>query len=139
MKLNKFSSGCSRSNRSANLIKKNKHLWQNLHQSCSHCLIHLISWRLFICLPRSFSVSFISCETCWNGVLSNNVICCQQTMTDVVGNPEEERRAEFYYQPWAQEAVCRYFYSKVSFFTFYYTFIEWIVTRSSWTFMVHSR
>lgn len=38
---------------------------------------------------------------------------CSQTMTDVVGNPEEERRAEFYYQPWAQEAVCRYFYSKV--------------------------
>lgn len=36
-----------------------------------------------------------------------------QTMTDVVGNPEEERRAEFYFQPWAQEAVCRYFYSKV--------------------------
>lgn len=36
-------------------------------------------------------------------------------MTDVVGNLEEERRAEFYYQPWAQEAVCRYFYSKVSF------------------------
>uniref|UniRef100_A0A3B3VT06 SWI/SNF related BAF chromatin remodeling complex subunit D1 n=1 Tax=Poecilia latipinna TaxID=48699 RepID=A0A3B3VT06_9TELE len=36
-----------------------------------------------------------------------------KTITDVVGNPEEERRAEFYYQPWAQEAVCRYFYSKV--------------------------
>ncbi|KAF3856610.1 hypothetical protein F7725_017333 [Dissostichus mawsoni] len=36
-----------------------------------------------------------------------------KTMTDVVGNPEEERRADFYYQPWAQEAVCRYFYSKV--------------------------
>lgn len=36
-----------------------------------------------------------------------------KTMTDVVGNPEEERRAEFYYQPWAQEAVCRYFYTKV--------------------------
>ncbi|NIG58026.1 SWI/SNF-related matrix-associated actin-dependent regulator of chromatin subfamily D member 1 [Pontoporia blainvillei] len=35
-----------------------------------------------------------------------------KTMTDVVGNPEEERRAEFYFQPWAQEAVCRYFYSK---------------------------
>lgn len=34
-------------------------------------------------------------------------------MTDVVGNPEEERRADFYFQPWAQEAVCRYFYSKV--------------------------
>lgn len=41
------------------------------------------------------------------------VSLCLQTMTDVVGNPEEERRAEFYYQPWAQEAVCRYFYSKV--------------------------
>lgn len=36
-----------------------------------------------------------------------------KTMTDVVGNPEEERRADFYYQPWAQEAVCRYFYTKV--------------------------
>ncbi|GAB6026850.1 SWI SNF- matrix-associated actin-dependent regulator of chromatin sub D [Chamberlinius hualienensis] len=36
-----------------------------------------------------------------------------KTMTDVAGNPEEERHAEFYYQPWAQEAVCRYFYTKV--------------------------
>ncbi|XKL69220.1 hypothetical protein PGB90_006989 [Kerria lacca] len=36
-----------------------------------------------------------------------------KTMTDVVGNPEEERRAEFYYQNWSQEAVCRYFYTKV--------------------------
>lgn len=34
-------------------------------------------------------------------------------MTDVVGSPEEERRAEFYYQSWSQEAVCRYFYTKV--------------------------
>jgi len=39
----------------------------------------------------------------------------EQTMTDVAGNPEEERRADFYYQPWAQEAVCRYFYGKVYF------------------------
>ncbi|KAM7303059.1 SWI/SNF-related matrix-associated actin-dependent regulator of chromatin subfamily D member 1 isoform X2 [Ixodes scapularis] len=36
-----------------------------------------------------------------------------KTMTDVVGNPEEERRSDFYYQRWAQEAVCRYFYGKV--------------------------
>ncbi|KAL0268389.1 UNVERIFIED_CONTAM: hypothetical protein PYX00_010351 [Menopon gallinae] len=36
-----------------------------------------------------------------------------KTMTDVVGNPEEERRSEYFYQPWAQEAVCRYFYTKV--------------------------
>lgn len=52
---------------------------------------------------------------------NHNVIStclCLQTMTDVVGNPEEERRAEFYYQPWAQEAVCRYFYSKVIPFSF---------------------
>lgn len=34
-------------------------------------------------------------------------------MTDVVGNPEEERRAAFYHEPWSQEAVSRYFYCKV--------------------------
>uniref|UniRef100_A0A672LZI0 SWI/SNF related BAF chromatin remodeling complex subunit D3 n=1 Tax=Sinocyclocheilus grahami TaxID=75366 RepID=A0A672LZI0_SINGR len=34
-------------------------------------------------------------------------------MTDTVGNPEEERRAEFYNQPWSQEAVSRYFYCKI--------------------------
>lgn len=38
---------------------------------------------------------------------------CSQVMTDVAGNPEEERRAEFYHQPWSQEAVSRYFYCKV--------------------------
>jgi len=36
-----------------------------------------------------------------------------KTMTDVVGNPEEERRADYYHEPWAQEAVFRYFYGKV--------------------------
>lgn len=36
-----------------------------------------------------------------------------KTMTDVVGNPEEERHTDFYYQPWATEAVCRYFYNKI--------------------------
>uniref|UniRef100_A0A8C5CT52 SWI/SNF related BAF chromatin remodeling complex subunit D2 n=1 Tax=Gadus morhua TaxID=8049 RepID=A0A8C5CT52_GADMO len=34
-------------------------------------------------------------------------------MTDVAGNPEEERRAEFYQSPWLPEAVGRYVYSKV--------------------------
>lgn len=29
------------------------------------------------------------------------------------GDSEEERRAEYYYQPWLQEAVCRYFYRKI--------------------------
>ncbi|XP_052268117.1 SWI/SNF-related matrix-associated actin-dependent regulator of chromatin subfamily D member 1-like [Dreissena polymorpha] len=36
-----------------------------------------------------------------------------KTMTDVAGNPEEERHAQYYMRPWSQEAVCRYFYSKV--------------------------
>ena len=37
-----------------------------------------------------------------------------QTMTDVVGNPEEERRSEYFWEPWTQEGVNRYFYSLVS-------------------------
>ncbi|XP_069502121.1 SWI/SNF-related matrix-associated actin-dependent regulator of chromatin subfamily D member 3 isoform X2 [Ambystoma mexicanum] len=36
-----------------------------------------------------------------------------KVMTDVVGNPEEERRAEFYQESWSQEAVSRYFYCKI--------------------------
>merc|ERR1712142_1112961 len=36
-----------------------------------------------------------------------------KTMSDVVGNPEEERKADFFFQDWSQEAVCRYFYAKV--------------------------
>merc|ERR1739838_859177 len=36
-----------------------------------------------------------------------------KTMTDVAGNPEEERRVDFYYQPWVTEGVCRYFYGKI--------------------------
>ncbi|XP_042328219.1 SWI/SNF-related matrix-associated actin-dependent regulator of chromatin subfamily D member 2 [Sceloporus undulatus] len=34
-------------------------------------------------------------------------------ITDVVGNPEEERRSEFYQQPWMQEAVGRHIFAKV--------------------------
>lgn len=33
--------------------------------------------------------------------------------TDQPGDSEEERKAEYYYQPWLQEAVCRYFYRKI--------------------------
>lgn len=36
-----------------------------------------------------------------------------RTMNDLNGNPEEERRAQFYHENWTDEAVCRYFYSKV--------------------------
>lgn len=39
-----------------------------------------------------------------------------QLMTDVAGNPEEERRTEFYQAPWLPEAVGRYIYSKASAF-----------------------
>ncbi|XP_016415081.1 SWI/SNF-related matrix-associated actin-dependent regulator of chromatin subfamily D member 2-like [Sinocyclocheilus rhinocerous] len=34
-------------------------------------------------------------------------------MTDTVGNPEEERRTDFYHSPWVKEAVGRYIFSKV--------------------------
>ncbi|XP_045925497.1 SWI/SNF-related matrix-associated actin-dependent regulator of chromatin subfamily D member 3 isoform X2 [Micropterus dolomieu] len=34
-------------------------------------------------------------------------------MTDVTGNPEEERRTEFYQAPWVPEAVGRYVYYRV--------------------------
>ncbi|XP_062859311.1 SWI/SNF-related matrix-associated actin-dependent regulator of chromatin subfamily D member 2 [Trichomycterus rosablanca] len=34
-------------------------------------------------------------------------------MTDTAGNPEQERRSEFYHAPWFQEAVGRYIFSKV--------------------------
>ena len=34
-------------------------------------------------------------------------------MTDVAGNPEEERSSEFYNQTWTEEAVHRYFYRQV--------------------------
>uniref|UniRef100_A0A8C1VTE1 SWI/SNF related, matrix associated, actin dependent regulator of chromatin, subfamily d, member 2 n=1 Tax=Cyprinus carpio TaxID=7962 RepID=A0A8C1VTE1_CYPCA len=35
-------------------------------------------------------------------------------MTDTVGNPEQERKTEFYHSPWVKEAVGRYIFSKVS-------------------------
>jgi len=36
-----------------------------------------------------------------------------KTMTDVAGNPEEERRVDHYYQPWLAEGVNRYFHGKI--------------------------
>lgn len=36
-----------------------------------------------------------------------------KTMTDVSGNKEDERRSEMYFSHWSQEAVTRYFYTKV--------------------------
>jgi len=36
-----------------------------------------------------------------------------KTMTDVSGNPEEERNSDFYNQNWTEEAIHRYFYRQV--------------------------
>ncbi|XP_039262928.2 SWI/SNF-related matrix-associated actin-dependent regulator of chromatin subfamily D member 1-like [Styela clava] len=36
-----------------------------------------------------------------------------KTMTDVMGSKEEERHADHYFAHWSQEAVTRYFYTKV--------------------------
>jgi SWI/SNF-related matrix-associated actin-dependent regulator of chromatin subfamily D len=36
-----------------------------------------------------------------------------KAMVDTCGNPEEERKAQFYHESWTDEAICRYFYNKV--------------------------
>ena len=35
-------------------------------------------------------------------------------MKDKYGNPETERKASYYEQPWVNDALPRYFYAKVS-------------------------
>lgn len=47
------------------------------------------------------------------GVFATPYPFSSQIITDVIGNPEEERRAAFYHQPWAQEAVGRHIFAKV--------------------------
>ena len=46
-----------------------------------------------------------------------------------MGNPEAERRAVYYDQPWCSEAVPRYFYAKVQL---------WIVTSALCRFCTHT-
>lgn len=36
-----------------------------------------------------------------------------KTMLDLNGNPEEERRSQFFQESWTDEAVSRYFYNKI--------------------------
>lgn len=36
-----------------------------------------------------------------------------KTILNFQGDPEEERKAEFYQKDWLKEGVCRYFYAKV--------------------------
>lgn len=44
-------------------------------------------------------------------------------MKDKTGNPEKERRANFYQQPWCNDAVPRYFYAKVMCDHVYHTYL----------------
>ena len=39
---------------------------------------------------------------------------CVKIITDKIGNVETERKANYYYQPWCNDAVPRYFYAKVN-------------------------
>lgn len=62
---------------------------------------------------REFFLSFAKDPQCFINKWLISQTRDLKTMTDVVGNPEEERRSDFYYQRWASEAVFRYFYGKV--------------------------
>ena len=49
-----------------------------------------------------------------NSTMANSVSTTSSTSDQQnLGDSEEERRAEFYFQPWMQEAVCQYFYRKI--------------------------
>lgn len=62
---------------------------------------------------REFFLSFAKDPQCFVNKWLISQSRDLKTMTDVVGNPEEERRADFYHQRWSTEAVYRYFYGKV--------------------------
>lgn len=49
----------------------------------------------------------------WLASHSNDLTKSANAIDQPAGDSDEERRAEYYYQPWLQEAVCRYFYRKV--------------------------
>ena len=73
-----------------------------------HWLVFLwLQFVLFVILVRYPAAPFVF------PVTRVEIPVIFQVMTDVVGNPEEERRADFFHLPWSQEAVCRYFYGKV--------------------------
>ncbi|KAA8581575.1 hypothetical protein FQN60_003156 [Etheostoma spectabile] len=68
--------------------------------------------------PQDFIQDWLNCTQNhkWRDFDALNIILAfgnETLMTDVTGNPEEERRAEFYQAPWVPEAVGRYVYSKV--------------------------
>ncbi|XP_032875452.1 SWI/SNF-related matrix-associated actin-dependent regulator of chromatin subfamily D member 3 isoform X1 [Amblyraja radiata] len=64
-------------------------------------------------IQRDFMLSFSKDPKCYIQEWLRSQSRDLKIMTDVVGSPEEERRAEFYQQSWSQEAVSRYFYCKI--------------------------
>ncbi|XP_072028627.1 SWI/SNF-related matrix-associated actin-dependent regulator of chromatin subfamily D member 1-like isoform X2 [Amphiura filiformis] len=90
---------------SANLTQSCYHLWAKIHETVE-TINQLKVQREFMLGFARDPQQFISQ---WLVSQSSDL----KTMTDVVGNKEEERKADFFHQPWAQEAVRRYFYSKV--------------------------
>ncbi|XP_078254569.1 SWI/SNF-related matrix-associated actin-dependent regulator of chromatin subfamily D member 3-like [Rhinoraja longicauda] len=64
-------------------------------------------------IQRDFMLSFSKDPKCYIQEWLRSQTRDLKIMMDVVGSPEEERRAEFYQQSWSQEAVSRYFYCKI--------------------------
>ena len=72
----------------------------------------LLRWLFSLLLQLLYALYYHFCHIQDPQLFINKWLMSQtrdlKTMTDVAGNPEEERRCDFYYQPWATEAVCRY-------------------------------
>lgn len=53
-------------------------------------------------------------------------------MTDKVSNIETERGADYYCQPWTNDAVPRYFYAKVNNNTNYYIYNNYFIYNNNY-------
>lgn len=77
---------------------------KKIHESVANIKQHHLQREFFLGFsknPQEFITDWIQSQT-----------QDLKTMTDAVGD-KDERTAEYYYAPWTQEAVSRYFYSKV--------------------------
>lgn len=64
--------------------------------------------------PHQFTNRWLATQSSdLNKSATNEQQQSQQQNLSTPGDTEEERRADYYYQPWLQEAVCRYFYRKI--------------------------
>ncbi|XP_078488142.1 SWI/SNF-related matrix-associated actin-dependent regulator of chromatin subfamily D member 1 [Ciona intestinalis] len=80
-------------------------LERRIHDTVANVKQHRIQREFYMGFsdnPQEFIADWISSQT-----------KDLKTMTDATGNKEEERLADYYYAPWSQEAVNRYFYSKL--------------------------